>query len=225
VLATYRGDHAVALETLLPQLGSPWEIDEPGLFVKLWPCCYCSHRPIAGLLELMERHGIRPEEVLEVAIGFPPGSDAGLLKERPTTGLGGKFSIEYTAAAVLVDGSAGLASFTDTAFNRPQVQALMDKVRSYPIEDGKRWSSTVGYNDVAIDTLRGRFSMRVDATPGSPKTPMPASQLDTKFLDCAAASMSGDRAQEALGLLRSLPELPDCRPLLECLANNKEETR
>jgi hypothetical protein len=63
--------------------------------------------------------------------------------------------------------------------------------------------------------------MRVDATPGSPKTPMAASQLDTKFLDCAAASMSGDRAQEALGLLRSLPELPDCRPLLECLANKE----
>lgn len=220
VIATYRGEDSLPLAQLIPRLGSPWEIEDPGLFVKLWPCCYCSHRPISGLLQLMRQHAIRPEEVQEIAIGFPPGTDAGLIKQLPTTGLGGKFSIEYTAAALVIDGVVNLETFTDAMFYRPIVHALMEKVRSYTMEDGKRWSSTVGYNDVAIVTARGRLAMRVDETPGSPKVPLPAAQVDAKFLDCASASLPADDAVRALKLLRSLTDLQDCRPLLDCLRHD-----
>ncbi len=225
VIATYRGEDALPLEQLIPKLGAPWEIEEPGLFVKLWPCCYCSHRPISGLLQLMRQHAIKPEEVQEIAIGFPPGTDAGLVKQLPITGLGGKFSIGYTAAALVLDGVVNLDTFTDDMFTRPLVQTLMDKVRPYPIEDGKRWSSTVGYNDVTIVTARGSFAMRVDETPGSPKLPLPAAQIDAKFLDCASASLPADHAASALKLLRSLADLHDCRPLLDCLRHDNAVLR
>lgn len=220
VIATYRGEDALPLASLIGNLGAPWEIEDPGLFVKLWPCCYCSHRPISGLLELMRRHAIKADEVKEIAVGFPPGTDAGLVKKLPATGLGGKFSIEYTAAALVLDGAVTLDTFTDTMFGRPQVQALMAKVRPYPIEDSRRWSSTVGYNDVTIVTARGRFAMRSDVTPGSPKLPLPAAQIDAKFLDCASASLPGAHAARALQLLRSLPEANDCRPMLDCLRHD-----
>lgn len=220
VLTTYRGEDAVPLASLMDKLGAPWEIEEPGLFVKLWPCCYCSHRPIAGMQDLMQRHAIRPDEVREIAIGFPPGTDAGLVKQLPTNGLGGKFSIEYTAAALVLDGAVRLSTFTDAMFHRPEAQALMAKVRPYPIEDSSRWSSTVGYNDVAIDTSRGRFEVRVDLTPGSPKFPLPAAQVDAKFLDCAVAGLPIADAARALALLRKFPELADCRLLLDCLRHD-----
>jgi 2-methylcitrate dehydratase PrpD len=221
VFSTYSGDGALPLNQLIPNLSKPWEIQDPGLFVKIWPCCYCSHRPISGLLQLLREHSIKPEEIKEVAIGFPPGTDAGLIKEFPTTGLGGKFSIEYTAAALVIDGAINLESFTELMFNRAEVQKMMHKVRPYPIPDQKRWSSTIGYNDVSIVTNRGSFSMRVDQTPGSPKTPLPDSQIDAKFLDCASSSMTSENAERSLYLLRSLTELADCQPVFDCLKQNK----
>ena len=219
VFATYaRGGEPIA--HLLTKLGAPWEIEDPGLFIKLWPCCYCSHRPISGLLQLMQQHDLRAEEIDRVRIGFPPGTDAGLIKTTPATGLAAKFSVEYTAAALLLDGNVTLTSFTDDMLARPAAQALMSRVHSYPIDDGQRWSSTVGYNEIAIETPRGCFTTKVDETPGSPQTPMPDEQLDAKFLDCASASLEKARARQALGMLRRLGDLPDIRALSDCLRND-----
>jgi hypothetical protein len=102
-------------------------------------------------------------------------------------------------------------------FNRAEVQKLMHKVHTYPIPDGKRWSSTIGYNDVSIVTSRGSFSMRVDQTPGSPKTPLPDSQIDAKFLDCASSSITSENAIRSLYLLRNLSDLVDCRAVFDSL--------
>jgi len=217
VFSTYSGDGALPLAQLIPTLARPWEIQDPGLFVKIWPCCYCSHRPISGLLQLLREHSIKHEEINEIAVGFPPGTDAGLIKELPNTGLGGKFSIEYTAAALVIDGVINLESFTELMFNRAEVQKLMHKVHPYPILDQKRWSSTIGYNDVSIVTNRGSFSMRVDQTPGSPKTPLPDSQIDAKFLDCASSSITSENANRLLYLLRNLSDLIDCRAVFDSL--------
>jgi len=105
VLDTYAGEGAVPLSALVDNLGSIWEMTDPGIYVKRWACCYCNHRPIGGLLELMRKHSIKPEEVTAIEIGFPPGSDTALVSHNPVTGLEGKFSIEYVAAATVLDGN------------------------------------------------------------------------------------------------------------------------
>ena len=51
------GDGHLDPDSLEP--GKPWEIAEPGIYVKRWPCCYANHRPLAGVFELMQRHKIR----------------------------------------------------------------------------------------------------------------------------------------------------------------------
>ncbi|MGH7185420.1 MAG: MmgE/PrpD family protein, partial [Pseudomonadota bacterium] len=54
-LDTYRGDQpGEAVADLARRLGQPWEIIEPGIYVKRWPCCYSSHRTIGGLFNLVE---------------------------------------------------------------------------------------------------------------------------------------------------------------------------
>lgn len=214
VLDTYRGEDGAPLEDLIGRLGAPWEMTEPGIYVKRWPCCYCNHRPIGGLLELMKKHGIRPDEVNAIAVGFPPGSDNALVSHDPATGLEGKFSIEYVAAALVLDGKITLETFTDSMLQRPAVRALMAKTRRYRIEDQGVYSGVVGYNDVAIDTARGRFEMRVDKVPGSPAWPMTAGDRVEKFMDCAGRVLGQPGAERLLGLLERCAELPDTRELI-----------
>ena len=211
--STYGGD-GEPLANALKRLGSPWEMTEPGIYVKRWPCCYCNHRPVGGMLKLIADHGIRADEVEAVEIGFLPGSDNALVSENPQTGLEGKFSIEYVAAATLLDGKLALESFTDPMVQRPPIRKLMSKVRRYRIEDTKVYSGVVGYTDVAIATTRGKFSARVDHAPGSPEWPMTDVEHDEKFLDCAGRVLGEPGAQHLLGLLRQFATIPNIKSLI-----------
>jgi 2-methylcitrate dehydratase PrpD len=52
----YGNNDGEPLADLVASLGAPWALMDPGLYTKGWPCCYCNHRPVAGLLRLMEQH-------------------------------------------------------------------------------------------------------------------------------------------------------------------------
>jgi 2-methylcitrate dehydratase PrpD len=214
VIDTY-GSAGVPLAEVVDKLGRPWEMTDPGIYVKRWACCYCNHRPIGGMLELIAKHGIKPDEVTAIEIGFPPGADTALVSTNPTTGLEGKFSIEYVAAATVLDGKLGLETFTDAMVQRPEARAMMAKARRYRIEDSSGvFSGVVGYNDVAIDTQRGRFEMRVDKVPGSPAAPMTREDRVEKFLDCAGRVLGEPGAKKLLALLERCRDLPDARELV-----------
>ncbi len=208
-LTTYGGADGQPLAELLDRLANPWELLKPGIFFKRWPCCYCNHRSIGGLLQMIAEHRLSPGEVEAVEIGFPPGSDAALIASDPRTGLQGKFSIEYVAAATLLDGKLTLQSFTDAMVNRPQVRDLLQKVRRYRIDDSRTFSGTVGYNDIMIRTPRGEFRMHVDRTPGSPAWPMSAAERDEKFLDCAGRVLGNTEALALLDLALNSQSLAD----------------
>lgn len=213
-LATYRGDDGASLEQLIARLGTPWEMLEPGIYVKRWPCCYCNHRAVGGMLELIAKHGIGADEVRQVEIGFLPGTDNALVSHDPQTGLEGKFSIEYAMAATLLDGGLTLETFTDAMVQRPPVRQLMSKVRRYRIADDKVYSGVVGYTDIAVDTARGRFAMRVDRAPGSPAWPMTKQERLEKFMDCAGRVLGTPGASRLLERIQNCGTLADIRELL-----------
>ena len=214
-LFTYGGGDGEPTDDLAAQLGKPWEALEPGIYVKRWPCCYCNHRPIGGLLKLIAEHGIRAEEVTAVDVGFLPGSDTALISTNPQTGLEGKFSIEYVAAATLLDGRLTLETFTDPMVQRSKIRELMSRVRRSRIAATGTYSGTVGYSTVVVDTTRGRFETRVEQTPGSPAWPMSDADRVEKFMDCAGRALGVPGAQKLLDLLLSCGSLPDIGVLVK----------
>jgi 2-methylcitrate dehydratase PrpD len=218
VLDTYRGGDGEAPELLAAALGQPWEIVEPGVYAKRWPCCYSNHRAVGGLFDLIARHGITARDVREIAVGFLPGGDTALVSRDPHAGLEGTFSIEYVAAAVFADGALTLDTFSDAMVQRPELRALMAKVRRYRIADDKVYSGIAGYLDIALDTTRGRFELRVDRVPGSPAWPLGEEDRTAKFMDCAARTLGPQRAERVLESCRRLHALPDIGELARALA-------
>ncbi len=192
--ATYGRGNAEDLAELVESLAQPWEIEKPAIYVKRWPCCYCTHRAVGGILQLVEEHGIQASEVEAMEIGFGLGSDDALGGPNPTTGLEGKFSMEYVAAALLLDGQLTLETFTDGMVQRPEARSLTAKVRRYRVDDTRLYSSKFGYTDVAIDTKRGRFSLRAERVSGSPEWPMTVKERKAKFMDCAGRALGNDGA-------------------------------
>ena len=193
---TYAGDDAVPLESTLKNLGTPWEMVTPGIYVKRFPCCYCNHRPAGGMFELITQHNIKADEVIKVRIGFLPGADKPLIHFDPHTGLEGKFSMEYNAAAAFIDGKLTMETFTDAMVLRPEIRAFMPKVERFRIPDSKTYSGITGYNDIEVVTTRGTFKLHIDRVPGSPAWPMTPADRAEKFLDCAGRVLGSAGAKK-----------------------------
>ena len=130
-----------------------------GWRVKLFPCCYALQRPIAALLAA-DLADLDPARVARVVVRTPESALAPLIHAAPTTGLEGKFSLQYAIAATLLDGRPGIESFTDEAVARPAAQALLARVEVDAIPGGD-WLLA---GDVAIELTLDDGSTRARAT-------------------------------------------------------------
>lgn len=205
-IAAY-GDSESSLD--VPDFGAPWEILEPGIYVKRWPCCYGVHRGLAGVFQLVKDHAITADEIERIEVGFLPEADKALIHSSARTGLEGKFSIEYCVAAAVVDGSVTLASFQDQCVQRPVVQAMMQRVARFAMPGNGSYSGVHGYTDVRIHTRRGMFETRVQHTPGSPQAPLSIAERERKFRDCTVPVLGAGAAEALWSALHDLPNLPD----------------
>ena len=200
VLTVYGAPDSVVDKGALDSLGSTWELESPGLYVKRWPCCYAIHRPLAVLQRILTENGLRPDEVESIEIGFLPKADAPLKYRSANTGLEGKFSVECVLALFLLDGKIGLSTFTDENVTRAEVRDLSSRVTRFTIECEGVFSGLAGHTDIIVNTGRGRYTLREDRTPGSPDWPLTPQERSDKFLDCASVVMPADRAAKVLAV-------------------------
>ncbi|GAB3449407.1 MmgE/PrpD family protein [Phycicoccus ginsengisoli] len=173
-----------------------------GLAIKVYPCCYALQRPISALTGLA-RDGLDPAEVTRIVLRTPRGTVAPLIHHRPRTGLQAKFSLEYAAAAALLDAHQGFASFSDEAVCRPEAQRLVELVE-VELSEGGDWL-LAGELEAQVhtgDTLR---QARLRLPPGSPERPPTRAELAAKVADCLAGTDVDPAAitwRGAAGILR-----------------------
>ncbi len=201
----------------MESLGEPWEIVSPGIGVKLYPCCYATHRAIDAALELRQAHGIDPARIERIEARVSRGTLMPLRAGLPSTGLEGKFSLEYCLAAALLDGCVGLDTFTDAAVRRPEAMALTrtvsvaqdEREMAFPIE---------GFAELRVAMLSGSaLETRVDAPRGDPRRPLTWEELAAKFRDCASRVLTPVAIDEAIAAVGRLDEMPDIKELVGTL--------
>jgi 2-methylcitrate dehydratase PrpD len=198
--------------------GAPWEILEPGISVKKYPCCFQTHRALDATLALRSVHGLDAPTVGSVFVHVPRGATVSLLHPRPRTGLEGKFSMEYTVAAALLDGRVTLASFEDAAVNRAEAQDLLRRVET--VQEGAAAAGPAdGYATVTISLRDGRSVTGHVAEPrGGPASPLLWDELVEKFRDCASLVLDRAGVKHAVALIGALDEQPDVRGLMASVA-------
>jgi len=167
-----------------------------GICVKLYPCCYMSHRPAAAALDARRRlakSGTPLERVASVEVQGDKGAFLALRVSDPKVGNGGKFCGPYVVACALLDGEVGLGHFTDAAVQRADVRSLMAKVRLVERETGQSPDQPEGTDHVGPIKLIGRdaggqvlvHTVR-EAFPGAPEDPPSLAQRRNKVKDCLA---------------------------------------
>jgi 2-methylcitrate dehydratase PrpD len=214
-------------EAALKQLGHPWVIADPGLALKQFPCCYASHRGMDGVLQLRQRLGFGAADLARLECRMPPGGMRVLIYPQPKTGLEGKFSLQYSLAAGVLDGQYTLWSFTDEAVNRTSILNLLERI--FVTEDPRcagddpfletRSSGSRGFVEVEATLSDGRHeTVRVHQAPGHPSRELTWEDMAAKFADCAAqAHLDPGKATSALRLLERLETCADMREVVALL--------
>jgi 2-methylcitrate dehydratase PrpD len=205
-------------------LGRPYDVVSPGMNVKRYPCCYATHRAADAVLALAAEHELRAADVESADVVVPPGGLAAVTRDRPRTGLEGKFSLPYVVAAAILDGRVALETFTDEMVRRPEAQALLRRVRpvenpAIPVEFN---AIEEGYVVVRIRRRNGGgvLERRVDYPRGAPQNPLSRRELHDKFRDCARQVLPAEQCERALALLNSVEQLPRLDELVEALIPN-----
>jgi len=193
------------------QAGRAWNILALGLSVKKYPLCYCTHRAIDGMLDLLREAQIGADRVRSITVSTSRRNATILRNSRPQTGLEAKFSMQFAMASSIVANRVGLRELTDEFVRRSDIQALMPKVMVAPDDrvDPKR-TGNAPYDQVLIETTDGRKreSARITDERGSPQLPLSREELWTKFKDCFAVGNPELDAEAAFEALLSVERRP-----------------
>jgi 2-methylcitrate dehydratase PrpD len=202
------------------RLGRPWTFDDPGISIKPHPSGSLTHPGMGLMLDIIREHDLQPEQVRQVRVGTNRNMPNALIHHRPRTELNAKFSMEFCMAILLLERQAGLAEFTDEVVNRPDVQAMIERVEFgvHPDAEAAGYDKMTTIIDIEMEDGR-TLSGRADFGKGSPSNPMTDAELETKFLECAAwGGLAPDTAREVAERVGHLEDLVDVRELTALLA-------
>jgi 2-methylcitrate dehydratase PrpD len=200
-----------APERLTSGLGESWLIETNGH--KPYACGVVLHPLIDAVIAIRNRERIDPAAVSEISLRVHPLVLAITDVAEPTTGLQSKFSAVHAAAVALVDGTAGIAQYSDAKAADPAVAALRRKTGAVA-DDTLR-------SDEAFATIAAggkRYEAHVPHASGTAANPMSDAAIAAKFLANATPVIGQERALSVVELAWGLERQQDVRDLIALLA-------
>jgi aconitate decarboxylase len=186
---------------------APLRIVEPGYAIKLFPSQFGTHFGITAALDLRTEIP-SPAAIRQVILTAP--IMAYVDRPRPKTGLDGKFSLQYTAAAALLDGTVSIRTFTDARLAQPDMQELLGKfeVRLDPAIPGRFEEM---YVDLSVELDSGRvLKTRCNGPRGKWGTlPIGEAEHLLKVRDCLATRLPPAAAETIIELASNIDDLDD----------------
>ena len=189
-------DTRIDLEPQLADLGERWET--PRIAFKAFPACHYIHGSLGATASLGDE--VDPDEVEDILVTVPEAGVSLVLepaesKVAPRTDYEGKFSLQYSTAAMLVHGSVGLTTYTPEALADERVLGLARKVR---YETKAYASYPAAFPGGVRIALRDGRTLEADLRYqlGAPENPMSADQVRAKFRENAALAGSSFEALE-----------------------------
>lgn len=215
-------------DAILDRLGSRFEIVQVG--PKPFPSCRYTHPAVTGVLSLLRKHFVRPDDIQEVRVHVGARDMRSVCgwtdedkkkKYRPEGIVDAQFSIPYTVAATLVNGALSLEEFTDAKLRSEPILDLASRVKPILDRELDKGPMDVKPQVVEILTRDGKcVSERIEYPKGNPNNPVTSDELVKSFRVMAGYSAKPLRAgkiDEATSLVLRLEEVPDVSMITQLL--------
>ncbi|HXD73323.1 MAG TPA: MmgE/PrpD family protein [Vicinamibacterales bacterium] len=211
------------LDRLIPVLGRPYTMVNPGSSFKPYPCGSLSHPTMDAMLKAVTDNDIKPEQVRAVRVRAGSNVLDPLRYKIATNELEAKFCLPFLMASLIVRRKAGVKEFTDEFVKSAPVQQMMPKVSN--IFDPKieaqgfdKIRSVVEIDVVVAGNVRTIVQQADERYRGGPEKPFTPQELHAKFADCAQLTMSAGRIPKAIDRIEGVERLKDVGELITALA-------
>ena len=189
----------------IEKLGTQWRLLDPGIFFKQYPVCSAAHAAVEVTKRLMDKHGLKGENVRQVVCEVPPLVATSLVYETPANLQEAQFSMPFAVGAMLALGRLGVEELTDKALLDPRVQSAMPKVCMTRVDSLEDQDAPECARVTLLTDEGSEVTDFLGVPTGMPRNPMSDEQLHDKFLGCAAAG--GVEPGRAAALLKCLTNI------------------
>jgi len=192
--------------------------------MKPYPCCKGAHSYVDLALEMLAKYRFSPEDIQEITV-YNQDDKYFLLhplekRRRPGNPVDSQFSIPWAVAAVFARGHAGVGEFTEEAIKSPDILDVSAKVR---VEADKGVGEKKGLipAKIMVTTKNGEtYIEQLDIAGEEGIKPLPFSDYERKFRDCAAYAVKPRTAKQIdklVSLVIQLDKVEDIREIVELL--------
>ncbi len=198
------------LKDMPASLGSPWEIIDPGIKLKKYPCCGSIHPLLEAVFSLPGDALPQPNSIRRVHCRVHPSKQHILIHPQPTNGLAAKFSLEYCLAAALTDGYLNLAHFNDETVNKARFDDLLKRIHAETDPSLPEWGAGVRIetSDDRILNCECLELKGIETTAG----------LREKFFDCAAPVLGEEKTGRTFDTLQHFERIGNLSNVIGLLA-------
>ncbi|KAF4105306.1 immunoresponsive gene 1, like [Onychostoma macrolepis] len=188
----------IAFKRFPAHLGMHWIADAAAIV----------HKTLVGL----KGGSVSPDLVQDILLRVPLSKY--INRPFPETEHQARHSFQFNACTALMDGEVTVQSFHPEALQRPELLALLSRVRvEHPHDNPANFNIMYGEVEVTLgsgDVLRGRC----DTFYGHWRNPLSQESLQKKFRSNANTVLSNERVERLIEAVEGLDRLDDCKPLL-----------
>lgn len=205
----FAGRGVYDLKDTTENLGKPFDVLQPGIQLKKYPCCGSTHPSLDAMAKVLKEHPFRPEEVESIECRVDPERIHVLVHPNPKSGLEGKFSLEYVLAAMIVDGRVSSGQFTDERVKDNKIKSFLPKIKT--IQEPGRKTFTVS---LKIKLRDGRvLEQEGDRSPGITNW----EELVAKYRDCLGGVLPAEQIQQSLQMIQQMEKVKDISEVIKAL--------
>ena len=197
-------------------LGNPFEILDPGVALRLYPCASQAHTAIDAALQLIQQYRVSSDEMASVNVAVTPSAMSTLPYPTPVDGWEARHCLSFIVACALTYGQPLIDNFADSSVGDSRVRGLMDRITLEATESPV--GSLLFPASIEVEMRDGRrLRHRTEFARGHPELPLSPEELDAKFLYCSRYILPPDHIDESITRLRDLENLENTTGIFSVL--------
>jgi 2-methylcitrate dehydratase PrpD len=184
VYHAFLGIKEIDLDKQLSDMGERWET--PRIAYKPYPACHFIHGSLGATAAVAAGRTFTADEIDEITVRVPEAGVALVLepeaeKQTPRSEYEGKFSLQYSTAAMLGRGEVGVSDYTDDAIGDQKVLDIAAKV-GYETKEYATYPSEGFPGGVEIKLANGDvLEAELKHQKGGPDNPMSRDEVSAKY--------------------------------------------
>lgn len=202
-------DAEVSPERLTDGLGDRWELTR--ITIKPYPACQLSHASLDAVVAAGTPGTVDPQQIQHITVDVPADGAAIVCeprpdKLRPRTPYEAKFSLPWSAAALVIDGALTPQTFHPSQLDRGDIAELAQKVTHRVVPGDVAAATAPGSAEVVL-TDGTRMVGWVPQSRGGPEQPLASHDLRAKLTGCVGSAQRADDLTAAVDGLGDAPSL------------------